>query len=149
MGDRPLLITPATASFDHDHVVDDLRDRFDSVLDAVESDPEWVTNRVRPGKIIMGELGDIETGIQPAHPARSTRDGRGGAAVRPRLRVPTADETLRVKGFLIVRRNQVRDYLDVVALADRYGTDHAAAVLADLDTYYGDQRGSSDGVASN
>jgi hypothetical protein len=37
------------------------------------------------------------------------------------LRVPTPDETLRIKGYLIVRRNQVRDYLDVVALADRSG----------------------------
>jgi hypothetical protein len=31
------------------------------------------------------------------------------------LRAPTAEETLRIKGFLIVRRNQTRDYLDVAA----------------------------------
>lgn len=42
------------------------------------------------------------------------------------LRVPTPDETLRIKGYLIVRRNQVRDYLDVAALSDRYGIAHAA-----------------------
>ncbi|MGH3069953.1 MAG: winged helix-turn-helix domain-containing protein [Streptosporangiaceae bacterium] len=29
--------------------------------------------------------------------------------------VPTADETLRIKGYLVVRRNQVRDYIDVAA----------------------------------
>lgn len=39
------------------------------------------------------------------------------------LRVPTPDETLRIKGYLIVRRNQVRDYLDVAALSDKYGID--------------------------
>src|SRR5687767_1362929 len=51
-------------SYDHDHVVADLRDRFDVVLEALESEGEWVTNRVRPGKIILGQLGDIEAGVR-------------------------------------------------------------------------------------
>ena len=51
-------------SYDHDHVLADLADRFDAVLDAVESQDGWVTNRVTPGKIILGELGGIETGIR-------------------------------------------------------------------------------------
>ena len=50
-------------STDHDHVLADLSDRFDAVLEALESDPEWVLNRVTPGKIILGSLGDIETGV--------------------------------------------------------------------------------------
>ena len=62
--------------------------------------------------------------------------------------VPTADETLRIKGFLIVRRNQTRDYLDVAALADRYGIHEAAGVLARIDGYYADQRGGGRGVAA-
>ncbi|MGH3277410.1 MAG: hypothetical protein ACRDNZ_24175 [Streptosporangiaceae bacterium] len=57
------------------------------------------------------------------------------------VRVPTPAETLRIKGYLIVRRNQVRDYLDVAALSDRYGVLHAARVLGRVDEYYTDQRG--------
>jgi hypothetical protein len=49
-----------------------------------------------------------------------------------------------VKAFLAVRRNQVRDYLDVAALADRYGRAEAARVLADIDRYYADH--TKDGV---
>jgi len=65
------------------------------------------------------------------------------------LRVPTPDEILRIKGYLIVRRNQVRDYLDVAALSDRYGIPHAAGVLRHIDDYYGDQRGAeAEGVAT-
>lgn len=64
------------------------------------------------------------------------------------LRVPTAEETLRIKGFLIVRRNQTRDYLDVVALADCYGLSESATVLAALDDYYVDQHGEGRGVAA-
>ena len=70
--------------------------------------------------------------------------GHGG-----RLRVPTPEETLRIKGYLIVRRNQVRDYLDVAALSDRYGIRHSGQVLARIDEYYTDQRGpAAEGVAT-
>jgi hypothetical protein len=136
-------------SFDHDHVVDDLRDRFDVVLEALESEGAWVTNRVRPGKIILGQIGDIEAGVRQLirrTPLEVTEMRLpSGASVR----VPTPDETLRIKAFLIVRRNQVRDYLDVAALADRYGIAHAAAVLANIDDFYADQHdGEGRGVAS-
>ena len=46
-------------SYDHDHVLADLRNRFGVVLEALESEGEWVTNRVVPGKVILGQLGDI------------------------------------------------------------------------------------------
>src|SRR5665648_1184347 len=126
-------------SFDHDHVVDDLRGRFDVVLEALEAEGEWVTNRVRPGKIILGRIGDIEAGVRQVirlTPLEVTELALPSGA---RVRVPTPDETLRIKAFLIVKRNQVRDYLDVAALADRYGIDHAAAALARIDDYYADQ----------
>lgn len=65
------------------------------------------------------------------------------------LWVPTPDETLRIKGYLVVRRNQVRDYLDVAALSDRYGISHSADVLRRIDAYYSDQRGPGpEGIAT-
>lgn len=125
-------------SFDHDHVLGDLAERFDVVLEALEREPEWVTNRVVPGKIILGELGGIETGIRQLRRRRPLEtelvhltDGHG-------VVVPTEAETLRVKGYLIVKRNQVRDYLDVAALADHAGISWAAGILAEIDGYYED-----------
>jgi len=46
-------------SYDHDHVFADLPDRFDVVLGALESEGEWVTNRVIPGKVISGNCGAL------------------------------------------------------------------------------------------
>jgi hypothetical protein len=135
-------------SYDHDHVISDLRDRFDVVLEALESESEWVTNRVRPGKIILGQLGDIEAGVRQMIRTRPLEAVEVTLSSGRSLRVPTAEETLRIKGFLIVRRNQTRDYLDVAALADRYGIDAAAAVLAMIDDYYVDQHEGGRGVAS-
>lgn len=125
-------------SIDHDHVVADLRDRFDTVLEALESDPEFIFNRAIPGKIILGRLGDIECGVRQLIRARPLEcvdvPLPGGKTVR----VPTVEELLRIKTYLIVKRNQVRDYLDVAALADKLGTDPAAQILADIDRYYTD-----------
>lgn len=135
-------------SFDHDHVVRDLRDRFEIVLDALESEGDWVTNRVLPGKMILGRLGDVEAGVRQMIRTRPLETVELTLPSGRTLRVPTAEETLRVKGFLIVRRNQTRDYLDVAALADRYGTGDAAMVLARIDDYYSDQHGGGRGVAA-
>jgi hypothetical protein len=137
------------SSYDHDHVLEDLSARFDAVLDAVEATDGWVTNRVTPGKIILGELGDIESGVRQLirnRPLEVTEVTLPSGHV---LRVPTPDEILRIKGYLVVRRNQVRDYLDVAALSDRYGISHAASVLSRIDVYYSDQRGSGpEGIAT-
>jgi hypothetical protein len=61
--------------------------------------------------------------------------------------VPTVEETLRIKAFLVVRRNQTRDYLDLAALAEHLGVGPAAEILAQIDDY-ADQNESGDGVAS-
>lgn len=147
-GSAAALYAAHRDSFDHDHVVADLRDRFAMVLDALESEGEWVTNRVRPGKLILGQLGDIEAGVRQLIRRRPLETSEITLASGRPLRVPTAEETLRIKGFLVVRRNQTRDYLDVAALADRYGMDESGAVLAAIDDYYADQHGEGEGVAA-
>jgi hypothetical protein len=137
------------ASFDHDHVLLDLAARFDAVLEAVEATDGWVTNRVAAGKIILGELGDIESGVRQLIRNVPLEVAEVALPSGRTIRVPTPDEALRIKGYLIVRRNQVRDYLDVAALSDRYGIEHAAEVLGRIDDYYSDQRGAeSEGVAT-
>ena len=135
-------------SYDHDHVLADLRERFDVVLEALESEGEWVTNRVVAGKIILGQLGDIEAGVRQMIRTRPLETRHVMLPSGRELTVPTAEEALRIKGFLIVRRNQTRDYLDVAALADRYGLQEAAGILARIDHYYMDQHGGGRGVAA-
>ncbi|GAC81281.1 hypothetical protein SAMN04488550_1431 [Gordonia malaquae] len=133
-------------STDHDHVLADLRSRFDLVLDALETDPDWVLNRAVPGKIILGRLGDIEAGVRQLirqRPLETERIDIGDEKVI----VPTPEETLRIKAYLVVKRNQTRDYLDVAALSDRFGRAWAADTLAQIDDYYAAKEG-DDSVAT-
>jgi Nucleotidyl transferase AbiEii toxin, Type IV TA system len=147
-GASAILYADHRESRDHDHVLADLADRFEMVLEAVEGDEGWATNRVTPGKVILGNLDGIEAGVRqmirkaPLEVATVTLPS--GAEVT----VPTLEETLRIKAFLVVRRNQTRDYLDLAALSEHLGVDRAAASLSQIDDYYADQSESGDGVAS-
>jgi len=124
-------------SFDHDHVLTDLRDRFDSVLEALESTDGWVTARVIRPVQILGSLDGVETGIRQLIRRRPLE-----VEQLDELRVPTLAETARVKFWMVLVRNATRDYLDAVALADRLG-DAAPQVALSMDDYYADQRGPS------
>lgn len=135
-------------SYDHDHVLADLSDRFDLVLDALERERDWVTNRVTPGKLVLGQLGDIEAWVRQLIRRTPLETQEVVLPSGRSVVVPTPEETLRIKAFLIVKRNQVRDYLDVAALVDRYGVDSAAATLRAIDDYYADQAAGDDSVAS-
>jgi len=148
-GSAAALWADHRSSSDHDHVLEDLEARFDAVLEAVEATDGWVTNRITPGRIILGELGDIESGVRQLMRTRPLEVVRVELPSGQMLRAPTLDEILRIKGYLIVRRNQVRDYLDVAALSDRCGISHAAQVLRHIDDYYSDQRGApAEGIAT-
>jgi hypothetical protein len=134
-------------SLDHDHVLADLAQRFDSILENLEALGDWSTARAQPGKIILGELGGIETGVRQLLRARPLESVEVEVRGKP-LVVPTAVEMLRIKAWLALSRNQTRDYLDVAALADRIGLDEAAAVLRGIDDYYADVNRRPEAVAS-
>ena len=135
-------------SYDHDHVLGDLHERFDVVLDALEREPDWVTNRVVPGKIVLGQLGEIEAGVRQLIRKRPLEFEDVALPSGRTVRVPTLEETLRIKAFLIVKRNQVRDYLDVAALSEKIGTEAAARILGHIDEYYADETNNGEPVAS-
>lgn len=135
-------------SFDHDHVVVDLADRYEEVLEAVEATDGWVTS-VRastPPLTLLGSLGGIEAGLRQLRRTRPLEVETADLGDAGTVTVPTIAEALRVKAYLVVQRNQVRDYLDVVALADRMGAESAVAIINEIDDYYVDRSGERDSV---
>jgi len=122
-------------SLDHDHVVTDLEERFDLILDSLEREGDWVTNRVIYGKIILGELGGIEAGIRQLI-RKKALEFQKIQIDELSLNVPTIEEIIRIKSFLIVKRNQMRDYLDFAALSEKNGHNASADVIKNLDEYY-------------
>ena len=52
-------------------------------------------------------------------------------------------EMLRIKAYLIVRRNTTRDFIDFLALLDQMGTTQALQALDPLDRLYPQKEGNS------
>jgi len=122
-------------STDADHVLTDLRPRFNQVLADLETVAGWQTARVRRPVLILGNLDGIETGVrqlirdEPLETAQIEYQGE-------KITVPTEGEMLRIKGVLILKRNATRDYLDFVALADHLGAEKMIEALQPFDRLY-------------
>ncbi len=129
-------------SRDADHVLTDLKVRFDDVLLEMESVAGWKTARIQRPVQILGSLDGIETGIRQlireAPLETNVIDYQG-----EKLTLPTQGEILRIKGVLILKRNATRDYLDFVALADHLGDEQVTHALARFDELYPQPNGES------
>ena len=129
-------------SRDADHVLPDLRERFDVVLAQLESVSGWTTARVRPPVLILGSLDGIETGVRQlirSQPLETTVIKRQGTSIT----VPTEAEILRIKAVLILKRNATRDYLDFVALGTRMSAKVLAGAMDPFDRLYPQDNGQS------
>ena len=141
-GSAVYIYTGHRYSLDHDHIITDLEERFDLILESLEREGDWVTNRVVYGKIILGELGGIEAGIRQLI-RKKALEFQTIKIGELSLNVPTIDEITRIKAFLIVKRNQMRDYLDFAALSDKIGIPASARITENLDEYYTDDSSQS------
>ena len=122
-------------STDADHILTDLRSRFDQVLAELEVVAGWQTARVRRPVLILGSLDGIETGVRQLirdEPLETVQIEYRGEQIT----VPTEAEMLRIKGVLILKRNATRDYLDFVALADHLGAEKTVCALQQFDQLY-------------
>jgi hypothetical protein len=134
-GTASALYAAHRLSTDADHVLVDLRHRFDEILAQLESVAGWKTARVKRPVQILGSLDGIETGIRQLirdEPLETTQIEFHGR----KLTVPTLAEILRIKGVLILSRNATRDYLDFVALVDHMGDDKVVEALHRFDDLY-------------
>lgn len=129
-------------SADDDHVVANLKDRFARVLTDLESVSGWNISRTRPPVLILENFHGIDTGIRNlirTEPLETTKISTTAGDIT----IPTIEEMLRIKSWLIVSRNTTRDYIDTVALADALGGDRTTEALRSLDTLYPQENHSS------
>jgi len=125
-------------SLDGDHVLEDLRPRFEEVLATLEAVAGWQTARVQKPVAILGRLDGVMTGIRQLRRTRPLE-----TEVVSGLRVPTLAEMARVKAWLLATRHTVRDYLDTVVLLERLGEAAAREAFAPFDEIYRQETGAS------
>jgi hypothetical protein len=123
-------------SFDHDHVLRDLEREYDAATAALEAIVGWRTNRKVRGKLVLGAVDGVEAGLRNLRRSAPLDTTEIEIAGGRRIKVPTVEEMLRIKSFLVVDRNATRDYLDVAALAHHLGTKKGAAALERMSELY-------------
>jgi hypothetical protein len=122
-------------SADGDHVLEDLRERFDDVLARLEAAAGWTTSRPT---LILGQMDGMLTGIRQLRRSRPLE-----TEIVADLRAPTLAEMVRIKAWLLATRHTVRDYLDLVVLLERLGEAGAGGALRPLDELYAQPTGAS------
>jgi hypothetical protein len=83
-------------SLDGDHVLEDLKPRFEEVLATLEAAAGWQTARVQRPVAILGRLDGIMTGIRQLRRTRPLE-----TEVVSGQRVPTLAEMARIKAWLL------------------------------------------------
>lgn len=124
-------------SLDTDHLLMNLRETFDAVLETLDDAPEWKTSRIQKPILILGSINSVEVGY---------RQSRRSSPIEPvtartlygDLVIPTLDEMLGMKAYLSYSRNKVRDYLDFAALSGCTTEAKVLASLMKLDERYGE-----------
>lgn len=104
-------------SRDADHVLTDLKSRFDEILAQLEAVAGWKTARVQSPVQIFGSLDGIETGVRQLirdQPLETTIWEHNGQ----RIQIPTEAEILRIKGVLTcLKRVSRRQVTRIILLA--------------------------------
>ena len=124
-------------SFDADHILFDLKENYEEVLDFLEGRDDWKTARINPPKLILGNFQGVETGIRQLRrnrPLETEQIHINGKV----LTIPTLPEMIRTKGWMIISRNATRDYIDFAALANHMGILKTTEVLSNFNDFYSD-----------
>jgi hypothetical protein len=124
-------------SFDADHILSDLKENYEEVLDFLEGRDDWETARINPPKLILGNFQGVETGVRQLirnRPLETEQIHIKGKS----LTIPTLPEMIRTKGWMVISRNATRDYIDFAAIAKHMGIKEATEVLTDINDFYSD-----------
>ncbi|BAI81697.1 hypothetical protein DEFDS_P073 (plasmid) [Deferribacter desulfuricans SSM1] len=136
-------------SFDIDFVFNDLKEKFEKFIDILEKGEievdnvkeewEWELARMAKGKVILGNFDGVETGLRQLMRTKPLETTLYEVKPGKFIKIPTIEETLRTKAWMILSRNATRDYLDFCALAKQlYSEDPARLIKAmeSFDDYY-------------
>ena len=131
---------------DDEHIARLISERYDEIVSRIAAEAAWPVSGLKPPVMILRNLAGVQTGIRDfarsAPLEMTTYHTDYGDVV-----LPTPAEMLRIKGYLFVRRNALRDIVDFLALSDRLseleGREAILAALRPLDKLYPQRNGQS------
>ncbi len=144
-GTAAALYAHHRVSVDTDHLLADLRNRFQEVRERLESTADWETVRIQPPVLILGSIGGVEVGFRQMRRSATIETVTHMTPAGP-LVIPTLDEMIGMKAYLAYSRNATRDYVDFAALASCTDQPQVLASLRRSDQRYGELQAHSVGL---
>jgi hypothetical protein len=123
-------------SIDIDFVLADLNKRFQEVREHLFEVPGWKEARIRVPVLILGSLDGVEVGYRQLRRS-APLETQGVETPEGTLIIPTLEEMLRVKAFLIYERDTTRDFVDFAELSRLLERDEVVDALSGLDEKFG------------
>ncbi len=124
-------------SRDTDHLLMSLKENFDAVLEKLSDAPEWKLARTKKPVLILGSINDVEVGFRQSR-RTAPIDTIEIETVYGKLVVPTLDELIGMKAYLIYSRRATRDFLDFAALTECADEREVLNSLLKMDGRYGE-----------
>ncbi len=119
----------------------DLARYYEKALTALESIVGWHTTRRVKGKLILGQIDQIEAGLRNLRRSAPLATTTMTLPDGKEIKLPTVEEMLRIKVFLVIERNATRDYLDVAALSHHLGISKSARAVESMNELYSEFAG--------
>jgi hypothetical protein len=122
-------------SMDIDFGLTDLRQRFGLIRDRLLEVDGWREANVRPPVLILGSLDGVEVGFRQLR-RNTPMDTLELQTPDGPLIIPTLEELLRSKAFLLYSRNAARDFLDFAELSRLMPEQDVVRILAGIDACF-------------
>jgi hypothetical protein len=90
---------------------------------------------------VLGEIEGIDAGLRNQRRSAPLETISIKAPGGRELKVPTIEEMLRIKTFLVVERNATRDYLDVAAVSHHLGMVRSVRAIEQMKRLYSEFAG--------
>jgi hypothetical protein len=122
-------------SYDIDHWIGDLKTNFVDVLSTLESANGWNTAWTKGLLSILGTIDGVKASIRHVPITSSletiTVNYKGMTFV-----IPTEAEIIRMKSLAVVMRHLTRDFIDLAALTEHFGSQKTIVALNQLDRLF-------------
>ena len=116
---------------DADFIVPEPRGPFDEVFAILDSNDDPHLVRATPPVVVRGNFHGVGTTLRQLIRIKAL-ETEVVETPRGSVLIPTLDEMIRVKAWLILTRNAYRDYLDLAALSEIAGTERTLTHSRDL-----------------
>lgn len=133
------VLVPYRTSQDADHLVHNLASIWDSVLERLDGMDGWNFHSLRERHTIFGNVDGVQVSLMDDDiigPHGEPLEWHNATVMGLPMRLPTLDDLIRIKSYLLLFRNMARDYADLTVMTRGTPAKRLYTILIPLEHRY-------------